>query len=116
MNVPQAAASAFVRRDGNRFTYLLREDFPAFAGHFPQHPLLPAVAQLVFAVDAAGRMTGKTLRLACAERAKFTAPVHPGTAYTVTLETGAEGAFKAVFGSEDGKQYGVAKFTVREVV
>jgi uncharacterized membrane protein/3-hydroxymyristoyl/3-hydroxydecanoyl-(acyl carrier protein) dehydratase len=53
-------------------------DHPAFAGHFPGRPLLPAVALLDVVIEAAARHFGIDAPVAAMPHAKFTAPLVPG--------------------------------------
>lgn len=48
-----------------------------FRGHFPDQPVLPGVCMVQIAVEIAGAMEGKTLRVANARNMKFLAPVDP---------------------------------------
>jgi 3-hydroxyacyl-[acyl-carrier-protein] dehydratase len=67
---------------------------PAFAGHFPGHPILPGVAliaevlEVARAVPALRAMIGDAPRLAVA---KFMAPVQPGARLDIELRTSASG-------------------------
>lgn len=71
------AAPPEKRESGWTACYDLKGDFAAFAGHFPEYPLLPAFAQ----VDMAGHMLekalGKKLALTGIGNAKFTGQVRP---------------------------------------
>jgi uncharacterized membrane protein/3-hydroxymyristoyl/3-hydroxydecanoyl-(acyl carrier protein) dehydratase len=55
-----------------------------FSGHFPQFPILPAVAQFELAVRFACRYMGTSPHVAGARRLKFSAPVLPG--YLLRME------------------------------
>ena len=57
--------------------YRFSDDFVGFAGHFPGHPILPAIVQLQCVVCLAGEHTGMPLRLAAVEDAKFLLPIGP---------------------------------------
>jgi 3-hydroxymyristoyl/3-hydroxydecanoyl-(acyl carrier protein) dehydratase len=61
-----------------RRRYRLEADFIAFQGHFPGRPVLPALAQVLFAQNLAARLTGRALAPAAVSQAKFLAPVGPG--------------------------------------
>jgi len=75
-------------RDGDKveLTLLVEPTLPQFEGHFPDHPVLPGVAQLDWALlfgrelfDIEGVFTG-------VEALKFQRVVVPGTRLTLTLE------------------------------
>jgi 3-hydroxymyristoyl/3-hydroxydecanoyl-(acyl carrier protein) dehydratase len=57
---------------------LIASDHPAFAGHFPGHPVVPGVVLLDLAQQAIEAGTGR--RLGGLASAKFLRPVRPGEA------------------------------------
>jgi 3-hydroxyacyl-[acyl-carrier-protein] dehydratase len=68
---------------GGRFT--LPENFPAFDGHFPGQPVLPAVVQIMTAVYVISAGTGKTHALKEIRKAKFTAVISAGDTIDVLI-------------------------------
>lgn len=67
-------------------------DHPAFAGHFPGHPVLPGVVLLALVMEALGDKAGSAARI---ENAKFLSPVLPGATLTLALtEQGRGHAFE----------------------
>ena len=60
---------------------------PYFAGHFPGHPVLPAVVQVLMAQVALEAM-GQSADLACVPQAKFLAPLGPDVDILLTLSKG----------------------------
>jgi 3-hydroxyacyl-[acyl-carrier-protein] dehydratase len=77
---PRATENGFVR------TYVLPADHPAFAGHFPGHPILPAVTQVFLAQLLVEAIEGTQVRLTGIPQGKFTAPIGPGT--RIDIEVG----------------------------
>ena len=68
----------------------IAHDHPAFAGHFPGHPLLPGVALLAEVIEAALDVAPLAARLGAAPRlsvVKFLAPVGPGAELEITFDT-----------------------------
>ncbi|MEP7296142.1 MAG: hypothetical protein ABI702_08135 [Burkholderiales bacterium] len=69
-------------------------DHPAFAGHFPGHPLLPGVSLLAEVLEAVldepalAALVGSTPRIGAV---KFLAPVRPGARLVVHLDRGPRG-------------------------
>ncbi|GHS87482.1 hypothetical protein FACS189487_03720 [Campylobacterota bacterium] len=61
---------------GANFT--LPSDFPAFNGHFPNNPVLPAVVMVMMAVYAITQKEGSKLQLKCMKKAKITTPISVG--------------------------------------
>lgn len=60
------------------------EAFIGFAGHFPQNPVLPGIAQILAAqITAAG--VGNTARLVQVKRCKFLRPVLPDETMVVQI-------------------------------
>ena len=61
------------------------EGHPAFAGHFPGHPIVPGVMLLDAAIHAISAARPGAAGLACqVSSAKFLSPVAPGEALTVS--------------------------------
>ncbi len=52
-------------------------DSPWFAGHFPDNPILPGIAQLHMAAEVIARSVGKHLFIHRVSRVKFKKIVHP---------------------------------------
>jgi len=63
-----------------RRTYLFTADSAVFAGHFPDHPVLPAVTQLLMARMTLEEALGRPLTLRAVVQAKFTATLGPDAA------------------------------------
>ena len=58
-------------------------DHPAYAGHFPGHPILPGVVLLAEALHAIAEATGRGADRWTLTGAKFLQPVTPGTELTL---------------------------------
>lgn len=85
MFVEQAIENCYQGKTQNGFLYELREDFPAFAGHFEGHPLLPAVCQMSFCSSAASRLLNKSVEVKAIKKAKFINSALPGILIEVKL-------------------------------
>ncbi len=57
--------------------FLFPDGFAGFAGHFPEHPILPAIVEIMTVVSLVGEHTGCGQRLVAVEDAKFLTPVRP---------------------------------------
>ena len=65
------AAMTPIAQDDGGWEVQVESDWPGFAGHFPQHPIVPAAEVVEWALAIAGPTGGLT-------RARFIAPVRPG--------------------------------------
>lgn len=95
MFVEQAIENCYQGKTPNGFLYELREDFPAFAGHFEGHPLLPAVCQMSFCSSAASRLFNKSVEVKAIKKAKFINPALPGILIEVKLSQRPDGWYFA---------------------
>ncbi|MDR2489111.1 MAG: hypothetical protein LBD42_06435 [Desulfovibrio sp.] len=75
-------------RRGWESIYCFTEDSLVFAGHFPGHPVLPAVVQILMGQTVVERALGGNIRLRGVPQAKFLAPVGPGTEISIVVEAG----------------------------
>ncbi|MGN0023965.1 MAG: hypothetical protein ACI351_00855 [Candidatus Avelusimicrobium sp.] len=91
MSLETSLQACFKHTEGAAFVYFIPENFPAFEGHFPNNPLLPAVCQISLCADAASRQTGKRLEVKSVARAKFMRPLLPRTYLHLTLTPRADG-------------------------
>ncbi|OGU12155.1 MAG: hypothetical protein A2075_09930 [Geobacteraceae bacterium GWC2_58_44] len=57
--------------------YLFPESFSGFTGHFPEHPILPAIVEIMTVVSLVSEQAGYRQRLVGVEDAKFLTPVRP---------------------------------------
>lgn len=75
-----AAALGVVRSDDSGMLegrYLFPKDFVGFAGHFPEHPILPALVEILLVVALVGEQAGCRQQLLAVVDAKFQVPVRP---------------------------------------
>ncbi len=83
--------------DGLTFDVDLPSDSPWFDGHFPGAPILPGIAQLSMAADAAGRMIGVAGRVSAIRRARFRQVIRPGDRVRVSVVRREAGAGQWLF-------------------
>ena len=57
--------------------YCFPDSFAGFAGHFPGHPILPAIVEILTVVSLVSQHSGQRQRLIAVEDAKFLHPVSP---------------------------------------
>lgn len=58
---------------------------PWFSGHFPDNPILPAIAQLAIVLDVAGQGSGRELRPASIQRTKYRRIIRPDETVDIVL-------------------------------
>ena len=69
-------------------------DHPAYAGHFPGHPILPGVVLLDAALYALASREGLEAASGQIKSAKFLSPVSPGEALRLDYAATAAGMFR----------------------
>lgn len=92
---PTAAPAAAPPAPADDEVYTIPADHPAFAGHFPGHPVLPRVVLLSLLMRALRGRPALAARLGAAPAiasAKFLAPVGPGERVAVRLAEAGRGA------------------------
>ena len=57
--------------------YCFEDNFTGFAGHFPGHPILPAIVEILTVISLISEQTGCRQRLRAVEDARFLNPVQP---------------------------------------
>lgn len=57
--------------------YCFGDTFVGFAGHFPGHPILPAIVEILTVVSLVSEHTGCRQQLIAVEDARFLHPVQP---------------------------------------
>ena len=70
----------------------IARDHPAFDGHFPGRPILPAVVLLAEALSTIERDTGTRARDWSLSQVKFVQAVAPGASLTLAYEVTAGGS------------------------
>lgn len=77
--IEAARLSTSLCEEGELFEgrYSFPDSFSGFAGHFPGHPILPAIVQIMTVISLLTSLTGQKLRLANVEDSRFLRPVSP---------------------------------------
>lgn len=109
--VSRAIKNAFKKREDLTFTFFLEKTFPAFEGHFPGAPILPAIAQIEIALFCVRMLLGKNVFAAEIKRAKFVKPVLPDSEIEAVLGENSGESFHVII--KGGKEvYSQIHFTV----
>lgn len=77
-------------------TWRVPPDHPAFAGHFPGHPIVPGVVLLDQAVLLAQQHLGRQGGAWQVSQAKFLSPCGPGDELVFSLQDGVRGGVSFV--------------------
>jgi acyl-CoA synthetase (AMP-forming)/AMP-acid ligase II len=83
-----------------------------FNGHFPQFPVLPAVAQFELAVRFADRYLGTGLNVQGTKRLKFTSPVLPGIPLRIELQKIGNGVAFVIRSPDGEKTHSSGNFAI----
>ncbi len=79
-----------IEPDSARYQLFLPAELVYFRGHFPDHPVLPGVVQLRWAI-ALAKPLGVAADFDTLERLKFTRPMVPGMRLTLSLSVAGAG-------------------------
>jgi 3-hydroxymyristoyl/3-hydroxydecanoyl-(acyl carrier protein) dehydratase len=91
------------------------EQSPWFAGHFPDDPVLPGIAQLKMVADVIGMAGGEDLQVSGLSRVKFRRIVRPGDQLDIHAAPGkmpGQYAFRITCGPDEvcsGMMYFISK-------
>ncbi len=66
------------------------QELSCFAGHFPDLAVVPGVLQLDWAMDLAGRLLGRTPRVAEVESLKLRAALWPGSRFAIRVRASSD--------------------------
>jgi len=81
-----------------RGEFVFPPDFPPFAGHFPEQPVLPAIVQLAAVRLLAGKALGQALIPVAAHRVKFRSMIRPDEPVVIVAKLQPhEGHWRATF-------------------
>ncbi|MEZ5703627.1 MAG: hypothetical protein R3E42_19225 [Burkholderiaceae bacterium] len=90
----------------HRFAWSVPERHPAFAGHFPGHPILPGVVLLDRVVMVAQTLAGEAglAKGWAVSQTKFLSPVGPGEKLVFVLTSDARGGWRFVVLAQGERQ------------
>jgi 3-hydroxymyristoyl/3-hydroxydecanoyl-(acyl carrier protein) dehydratase len=85
----KVSASMGIESPARTAEAIARSGSPWFDGHFPGQPILPGIAMIAMAFDAAREKEarqGNSIRLKAVKRVRFKKPVRPDEPFTLTLK------------------------------
>lgn len=72
---------------GISLSITVSENYTYLEGHFPDYPLVPAIAQVGWLVSIVGSVLGHPLRRYRLNRLKFTHPIRPGDEVSIVVRS-----------------------------
>ena len=106
----QATGSSLVR------VLRVRDDAAGLAGHFPGLPVVPAVVQIQWAMDAAERLAGRAPTLHRLEALKFKAMIRPGQLVEVAVQLSPVGDAVQFRIASGGRVFSTGRCVLRQPV
>ena len=79
---------------------LIPAEHPCFKGHFPGHPIFPAVAQIDLVLDQLQRFWNHPLTVLDVRKAKFPAPILPDTIVHISVKIQDDTVLWRIFGHD----------------
>lgn len=93
--------------------FFIAENHPAFAGHFPNQPIFPAVSQIELVLQVLTEGLKQAMTLSIVQRAKFQALLLPNTQIQIKVQVDAHKQVRwQIIG--DGTTYSSGLLTVKE--
>ncbi len=89
---------------------LIPADHPCFEGHFPGHPVFPAVAQMDLILDHLLPRWNQNAVLVSIHKAKYPAPIAPGASVSIALRIEDDKVYWRIFGKEKTYSQGMLQF------
>lgn len=83
-----SAVEVMPETSGWQRRYLFEASSAVFAGHFPGHPVLPGVAQILMAQMTLEDAMGRPIIISSINQAKFMAPVEPEAVIELQVKMG----------------------------
>jgi 3-hydroxymyristoyl/3-hydroxydecanoyl-(acyl carrier protein) dehydratase len=74
----------------SELTVTIQANHPSLAGHFPGHPVVPAVVILGEIMEAVRHTTARSIVFSAMPNAKFLSPLAPGEELLIVLQQDAE--------------------------
>lgn len=86
-----------VQNEQNEYTIRFNTSHPIFAGHFPEHPIVPGACLVQIAEELAAVTYGHPVRFTTLRNLRFNRPVTPDRELTITTRRTNEKTFNFQF-------------------
>ena len=86
-----------VRNDQNVYTIRFDASHPIFAGHFPEHPIVPGACLVQIAEELAAATYGHAVRFTALRNLRFSRPIIPNQEVTITIKQTEDNALNFQF-------------------
>jgi len=90
-----------VQNEQNEYTIRFNASHPIFAGHFPEHPIVPGACMVQIAEELAETTYGHPVRFANIRNLRFNHPITPGQEVTITIRQIEDKSFNFQFSVND---------------
>lgn len=74
-----------VREEQDGYTIRFDASHPIFAGHFPEHPIVPGACLVQIAEELAAATYGNPVRFTAVRNLRFDQPITPDQEVTITI-------------------------------
>lgn len=86
-----------VHNEQNVYTIRFDASHPIFAGHFPEHPIIPGACLVQIAEELAAATYGHPVRFTVLRNLRFNQPITPDREVTITINQQKENTFTFQF-------------------
>ena len=90
-----------VQSEQNGYTIRFDASHPIFAGHFPEHPIVPGACLVQIAEELAETTYGHPVRFTQLSKLRFSRPVTPDQEITITIRQIEDKSFNFQFSVND---------------
>ena len=86
-----------IQSEQNIYTIRFDVSHPIFAGHFPEHPIVPGACLVQIAEEFAALSCGHPMRFTALRNLRFSQPITPDQEVTITIKQIEENTFSFQF-------------------
>ena len=97
----QDSLYCIVQSEQNVYTIRFDASHPIFAGHFPEHPIVPGACLVQIAEELVSTTESYPVRFANIRNLRFNQPITPGQEVTITIRQTEDKSFSFQFSVND---------------